>query len=146
MKGEMAQIKKAEEVHTSISRLDIITRKLFGLLYYLEKNTSPDIDVDSQRAAIKTIAGEKYDNLIKTIEPYKDELLLEAEITYGSKKVEDLKKDLIELMLNFEDDIIRGEFAEVMKSATPTEENNARLNALNKRRLELENKRKIYNI
>jgi hypothetical protein len=145
MKGEIAQIKKAEEVHISISRLDIITRKLFGLLYYLEKNTSPDIDVDSHRTTIKTIAGGKYDNLIKTIEPFKDELLLEAEITYGSKKPEELKRDLAELLLNFEDDTIREEF-NTISSDIHSEETFKKIDTLNKRRKELENKRKIYNI
>ena len=145
MKGEIAQIKKAEEVRTSISRLDIITRKLFGLLYYLEKNSSPDIDVDSHRTTIKTIAGEKYDNLIKATEPFKDELLLEAEITYGSKKGEDLKKDLAELLLNFEDDTIREEFNTV-NTDIHSEETFKKIDALNKRRKELENRRKIYNI
>lgn len=143
LKGEIAQVVKAEISKNTASRLDSIARKLFGLLYYLEKNPISTIDVDSHRATIKNIAGEKYETLIKNTEPLKFELLLEAEITFGSDiSIKDLERGLNELMINFEDDLIREEFAEAMKLAIPSEENNDKLNRLNKRRLELENKKK----
>ncbi len=140
MKGEIAQIKTQEVLKSSASRLDSITRKLFGLLYFLEKNPISSISVDSQKTIIKEIAGEKYDNLIKNTEPFKDGLLLEAEITFGSSTKE-IEKDLKELLINFEDDLIREEFNEV-DSNIHSEETYKKINELNKRRLSLENKKK----
>ena len=139
-----AETRVFEAIKNTSSKLVSIFRKFFGILYFLEKNPIPDIDVFSHSTNIKKIAEEKYDNLIKEIEPFKDELLLEAEINYGSKNVnsEDLKKDLEELMVNFEDELIREAFIEVMKTGVTSEENNEKLNKLNKRRSEIENKRK----
>jgi DNA primase len=143
IKNEVVQVKKEEQIKNNSSRLDTITRKLFGLFYYLEKNPDLSINVDSNIATIKQISGDKYDNLIKNIEPFKNELLLEAEITFGTNKenIKDLKKilheSLNELMINFEDDIVREEFAEVMKSGIPSDQE--KLNRLIKRRQEIEN-------
>lgn len=137
MKGEVAQVRKEEEVKSSSTRIDAITRKLFSLFYYLQKNPESNLDVDSKIATIKQISGNKYDNLIRNIEPFKDELLLEAEITFGVAKGKDLSKALEELMINFEDDLIREEFSEIMKSGTPSDQE--RLGKLIKRRQEIEN-------
>ncbi len=114
MKGEVAQVAKAEVLKNTTSRLDSITRKLFGLLYYLEKNPISSIDVDSHRAIIKKIAGEKYDVLIRNVESSKDELLLEAEVTFGSSAGNDLERGFNELLINFEDDVVREEFDKAM--------------------------------
>jgi DNA primase len=130
----------------AFSRLDSINKKLFGILYYAESNNLPNIPVNIYKDNIKNIVGERYDSLVNSIEQYKNELLLEAEIAFGSKddlkKEEDLKKDLNELMFNLEDEYIRGEFVEVMKSGITSKENNEKLHVLNKKRFELENKRK----
>lgn len=107
-----------------VTRLDRISRKLFGLLAYLRDRsttvvadakapaTAP-IDVDSIYASIKIIAGaERYDNLIRQIEPLKSELVLEAEVFFGSEK--DIQKHIDELLLNFEEDIIKQDFSAAM--------------------------------
>ncbi len=120
MKGEVASVKKIEAQHTASTRHDAIVRKLFGLFYYLDKNPSPSIDVESLRTSIRTIAGENYDNLIKSIEPFKDELLLEAEVTFGLD-VKGLQDDLNELMVNFEEDLIRKELGDAIEKLTRAE-------------------------
>lgn len=141
MKGEVAEVRKEENQKNDSSRLDAISRKLFGLFYFLQKNPDSNIDVNSYIESVKKIARERYDNLIKNTDPYKDELLLEAEITFGQRK--DLKKELDELMINFEDDLVREEFSEIMKSGKPNDP--TRLSELIKRRQEIENilKKKI---
>ena len=64
------------------SRLDIISRKLFGLLAYLAREKT--LDVDGYYATIKTVAGdERYNNLIQATTPSLDELTLEAELFFG---------------------------------------------------------------
>jgi DNA primase len=103
------------------SRLDVISRKLFGLLAYFDREKS--FDTSGPYAAIKDIAGlERYNNLISTIEPVKNELILEAEIFFGtgSDPVK-IKKDIDELLLNFEEDIVREDFAKAMNELSRLE-------------------------
>jgi DNA primase len=141
IKRGVAEVRTVLKRTNTLSQLDSITRKLLGLLYFLDKNPKAGINVEEYNASIKTIAGEKYDNLIKSIEPYKDELLLEAEVTYGSNS--DYKDELLELLINFEDNLIREEFDKI-STDIHSEETFNKLNNLNKRRLEIENKRKNH--
>ncbi len=135
MKGEVIQVQKQEEIKNTSSRLDAITRKLFGLFYFVDKNPIPNIDIDGHRATIKQIVGNKYDSIVKSVEPCKDELILETEITFSNSR--DVVESLRELMINFEDDCVREEFAEIMKTGKPSDPE--RLTQLIKRRQELEN-------
>ena len=152
MKGAVAEVRNVEQQKTALTRTDAITRKILSSLYYLDKNPIPGIDVDSHRASIKKIAGEKYDNLIHQMEPFKDELLLEAEVTFGSKTVnaKDFEKDLNELIFNFEEDIVRQEFSEsmdkLMKAERQKDEKNIvelteKMSLLTKRMNELSKKK-----
>ncbi|MDQ5893291.1 MAG: primase, partial [Patescibacteria group bacterium] len=115
LKSVVAEVRKVEQMKTASTRLDAIVRKLFSSLYYLDKNPISGIDIDSHRATIKKIAGDRYDNLAQQMEPLKNELLLEAEVTFGSIAiVKDFERDLNELVFNFEEDIVRQEFSEAM--------------------------------
>lgn len=132
--GQTGQLTPQNGIVSSIAqvtRLDRISRKLFGLLAYLRDRsttvvadaqapaTAP-IDVDSIYASIKTIAGvERYDNLIQQIEPLKSELVLEAEVFFGSEK--DIQKHIDELLLNFEEDIIKQDFTAAMAELARSE-------------------------
>ncbi len=106
-----------------VTRLEHITRKLFGLLAYLDHSKTSEktsTDTDGIRAAIKHIAGDdRYENLIKEIEPFKHELILEAEILFGKSKEQN--KHLDELLLNFEEDILRLDLAKVFGEITRLE-------------------------
>lgn len=103
-------IKNAKE-NTDI-RINEIARKLFGLLWFLEKNNN--ININDHIANIKKIADHKFDEMVNTLSSYKDELLMEAEILYGGKLIGEVKKDLEELIINFEEDIVRQEFSMAM--------------------------------
>lgn len=138
---DLENIKKIEDKNTGSTRLDNITRKLFGLFYYLEKNPISRIDLEVYKQNIRKIAGKKYDDLVKSVEPYKDELLLEAEIVFGEKS-ENIIKEINELMINFEEDLIKEEYSELMKPGSVSKNNDESLNILNKRKLEIENKKK----
>ncbi|MEK7095482.1 MAG: DNA primase [Patescibacteria group bacterium] len=126
---QKSQIKEVEAVHNvqaTTTRLDSISRKLFGLLLYLERNKISGFDVTGVYDSLHNIVGQdKYDHLVVQMKPFTDELLLEAEIVYGSKKDDNahLKKDLDELLLNFEEDVIRQEFAETMAKLAFSEKN-----------------------
>ena len=97
-----------------VSRLDLISRKLFGLLAYLAHEKL--LDVDGIYATVQQIAGdERYHNLIRRVELVKDELSLEAEIFFGTEKdIRRHQKHIDELLLNFEEDIVREDFALAM--------------------------------
>ncbi len=139
MENEVKEIKEVEKQKNNSSRLDFISKKLFGLIFYLEKNPISDIDIEIYKNNIKEILGEKYKDFMSKMEIFKDELILEAEVTFGDPK--DLKKDLKELMINFEDDLIREEFSEAMKTPDSLKENSQRLNDLIKRRSDLEKRK-----
>jgi DNA primase len=112
-------INESVVVNTISTRRDAISRKLFGLLYYLEKNPIPNIDIDGYNSTIKKIVGEKYESLIKGIEAFKEELILEAEV--GISESTDILKNLNELIFNFEDDVVRRELSESMNELTKAE-------------------------
>jgi DNA primase len=96
------------------SRLDIISRKLFGLLAYLAREKT--LATDGIYAAIKTVAGdERYNNLIQGTQPSLDELTLEAELFFGQEtKKEKMQKIVDEMLLNFEEDVLKEDFADTM--------------------------------
>lgn len=110
--------------NVQVSRLDVISRKLFGLLAYL-KAEERGIDSKAYEASIKRIAGpERYHNLIKELEPFKHELMLEAEVFFGHDK-KNLSKHADELLLNFEEDIIRRELTSSMNELSKAEKSKA---------------------
>lgn len=116
-------------------RLNSIARKLLGLFLFIEKNSDKinisNLDIKENRKQVLNIAGGKYVSLITDIESYKDELILESEVIYGSSMGDEvsseLKKrlieDLNELMLNFEEDIVRQEFSLAMSELSKAERN-----------------------
>ncbi len=86
--------------------LDSISRR-FGLLVNISHKSIVDI-----HSTLKHIAGdERYNILIKEIEKYKDELLLEAELLFDKNP----EYHIEELLLNFEEDIIREEMTELLR-------------------------------
>ncbi|MEK7184649.1 MAG: hypothetical protein AAB683_00740, partial [Patescibacteria group bacterium] len=104
------------------SKINTIARKLFGLFLFLEKQSDNTIDISIHRDIVKKIAGDKYDDILQVLESHKDELLLEAEVNYGAgldKK--ELLEDLDELVINFEEDIVREEFAIAMAELAKAE-------------------------
>ena len=111
-------------------RLDIIMRKLFGLLAFAEKNTDKVfLDPKEFYKHIHEITGDDYEKVIGEVEPFRDELVLEAEITYGDGH--DIGKELAELLFNFEEDVLKKKLAEVMNdlAAAEREKNAEKSNA-----------------
>jgi DNA primase len=133
------------------ARLDIVARKLFGLLAFAEKNADKiTIDSKEYRKQIKEITGDEYERIIAETEPFKDELILEAEITYGDGH--DIGKELAELMINFEEDILKKKLTSAMAdlAAAEREKNVEKSNSaaklcheLSKKLVEVGKRRKI---
>jgi len=94
-------------------RLDMVARKLFGILTSIQKNPEKSsIAANGYFERIKDITGAEYEKIMGGIEPFKDELVLEAEITYGEGR--DIRQELDELMINFEEDILKDRLAVAM--------------------------------
>ena len=101
-------------------RLDIIVRKLFGLLAFAEKNQDKvSLDPKKYHEQIKEITGDEYQNIVGDVEPFKDELIFEAEATYGDGH--DISKELAELMVNFEKDVLKKKLAQAMNDLAAAE-------------------------
>lgn len=93
------------------SRIDMVQRRLFGLLSLIEKNDNTQ--ADKYRDKIKTIAGNNYKNIIEKIEPHLSDMVFEAESFYGDDKGR-WNIHMSELLVNFELDIINEELIQTM--------------------------------
>lgn len=93
------------------SRIDMVQRRMFGLLSLIEKNDNTQ--ADKYRDKIKTIADSNYKNIIEKIKPHLSDIVFEAESFYGDDKNR-LHIHMDELLANFELDIINEELIETM--------------------------------
>ncbi len=88
-------------------------RRLFAILYLLESGAMPVKPPEEFKQELTKITGPE---IFKTLENQfaleKQELLLEAEITYD--KEDTLRKDIIELLKRLEEDILKRQYAETM--------------------------------
>ncbi len=118
----VAGVEKIGEKNGIESKINTVVRKLFGLLSYLEKEPENSALIAGHREDMKRIAGSRFENMLSTLGPYKNELLLEAEVNYGlGADKKEVLKDLEELLINFEEDIIRQEFAIAMAELAKAE-------------------------
>ncbi len=118
----VAGVEKIGEKNGIESKINTVVRKLFGLLSYLEKEPENNALIAGHREDMKRIAGSRFENMLSTLGPYKNELLLEAEVNYGlGADKKEVLKDLEELLINFEEDIIRQEFAIAMAELAKAE-------------------------
>lgn len=119
LKSEIA----ASAATPSIARIDIIARKLFGLLAFAEKSAGGGekgiVDAKKYEQELKAISGDDYARIAAEIAPFRDDLILEAEITYGEgHKIE---KELAELMINFEEDLLKRRLSGAMAELAAAE-------------------------
>ncbi|MFA6553902.1 MAG: CHC2 zinc finger domain-containing protein [Candidatus Paceibacterota bacterium] len=95
----------------SAHRLDLVERRMFGLLNLME--TSGIADAKEYRERIKKIAGDIYEDKINKITPMMGDLSFEAEAFYGNEK-DRFNIHMNELIFNFEEDLINKELIETM--------------------------------
>lgn len=97
---------------------DAIARRLWGAVYFAQSNPDTGIDVDGTIAAIKKIAGDSFDAIEAVLLPLKGELLTEVEVLYSNTP---LKNVVDELLLNFEEEIVRQAFTRAMVALAKSE-------------------------
>jgi len=100
------------------SRVDMIQRRLFGLLSLIEKSDA--INGVKYRDKIKLITGDNYENIIGKIEPHIGDMSFEAESFYGDDKGR-WNIHMSELLANFELDVINEELILTMSKLRQAE-------------------------
>ena len=103
-----------------VSRLDLVEKRLFGLLFLMEKE-GDDRSVTYKEKVVK-IAGDAFQGYIDRAQPIKSDILFEAETFYGIDK-EKWASHIDELLLNFEEDLISKELVSTMQELKISEKN-----------------------
>ena len=109
-------IAKAKTSSEMGKRVDLIERRLFGLIFLMEKEGLND-QVSSINDQVKKMAGDSYSSRLKSAEENIGDLMFEAESFFGSVAGENGKnwdKSAKELLKNFEEDILSDEIVNTM--------------------------------
>ena len=109
-------IAKARTSSEMGKRVDLIERRLFGLIFLMEKEKLND-QVSIANDQVKRMAGDSYEARLKLAETNKGDLMFEAESFFGTDPGESGKnwdKSAKELLKNFEEDILSDEIIGTM--------------------------------
>ena len=105
-------IPKARTSSEMPRRVDLIERRLFGLLFLMEKEKLND-QVTKIKEQVKKMAGDSYDTRVKLANENKNDLMFEAESFFGTD-AKNWEKPMKELLSNFEEDILSDEIIVTM--------------------------------
>jgi DNA primase len=121
---------------SSSSHVDLVERRMMGLLTLLEKVGSAD--APAYRENIKSIAKATYDALVKKTEPIYSDLQFEAEAFFGTDQTK-WSLHMKELLVNYEEHIIAEELIRTMHELRAAEKagDSARMGELAKQCHEL---------
>jgi DNA primase len=105
-------------IRVASTRLDLVERRMFGLLHLLESIQSPK--VPEYHEQIKLIAGASYDERVQRIQTLLGDVVFEAESFYGNEK-DRWDFHMIDLMSIFEEDLINAELVSTMQDLKSAE-------------------------
>ena len=105
-------IPKARTSSEMPRRVDLIERRLFGLLFLMEKEKLND-QVTKIKEQVKKMAGDSYEARVKLANENKNDLMFEAESFFGTD-AKGWEKPMKELLSNFEEDILSDEIIQTM--------------------------------
>ncbi len=107
------------------SRKTAIEKKILGIIYWQESKNSPSEDLAVFKDKLKTILGEeRLAELFAASEASKGDLIFEAELSY--EKADNLPKEIDELLLNLEEEILKEKLTLAMKKLYNAEKNKAK--------------------
>jgi len=95
-----------------VSRIDLVERRLFGLLGLMRKNGMPIVETYEKK--VKEILGESYAEYQNKIEPILSDCIFEAEALFG-KETDKLDYHMKELLTNFEIDLVTEQIIDTMQ-------------------------------
>jgi DNA primase len=97
-----------------------IERRLLGIIFWQESLPHPDVDIASLKGEIAKRVGQEYfEKLVTLLEVEKEVLIFEAESYYAS--AEKLSGDIVELLDNLYDDVLRGRLARLLAELSHAE-------------------------
>jgi DNA primase len=99
---------------------DNLERRVFSVLFYLEDPSDPPREMNEYLNRLSLIRGGQYlKERAAEFEPFRNEMILEAEILYSQSKSG--KKDLDELLSRYEEDHLKVEFAKALRALQEAE-------------------------
>jgi DNA primase len=103
-------------------RIDLIERRLFGLLALMAKEKTPErmAKVDQYKELIRNTAGATYEARAERARAMVDDLLFEAEAFFGNDE-KHWEKHMRELLANFEEDLMNEELMTTMQELRAAE-------------------------
>ena len=90
------------------SRQDDLCKRFFSILFWGGESGDKDFVLIKKEDLIKSIGQVEFDKIKDFYEPFKDELIFEAEKWYSNKDNE-LEKDTEEIILNLEEEILNSQ-------------------------------------
>ncbi len=118
-RGGSADVAVSPQASSSAApQLDLIVRRMFGLLSHVEKK-APE-DGKKYWGEIQKIAGTSYATLWSAVEPLMSDFAFEAEAVFGND-AEDWQRHMKELIINFEEDVINQELITSMNELRQAE-------------------------
>lgn len=87
------------------SRRDSLEKRLFGIIFWDSKKEGESEIKQLSENFRENIGIEVFDEMTKAHEPFSDTLAFEAEMWYGGK-IDELNRDIKEVMLNLEEEIL----------------------------------------
>ncbi len=131
---------KVEE-KTTISRRDSLINRLFGIIFWNEKAPIKGLNIEELLQKFKGKIGIEIFNKIKEAhEPFAENLAFESEMWYGSK-TDDILRDIIELTLNLEEEILNDE--RILLQPLDSEEKLTKFDNITKRIQEIKQSRSL---
>ncbi|MDQ3014938.1 MAG: DNA primase [bacterium] len=113
-KGSLSNDPVKEVKAETQPRKGSIERALFGIIYWQEKQSSAVINLLDIRSALGTIIGtERVKHLEKELEPVKEELIFQAEVSYQQSP--HIKQHTDEFVRNLKEEYLKEEFGEAMR-------------------------------
>ena len=125
--ASLGALRPTQTMSTAANRLDLVERRLFGLLFLMENANDPQAiaQAATYRDQIAKIAGESYAERNKKAEAMKSDLLFEAESYYGSVP-EERVVHIKELIFNFEEYLINEDLVKTMQDLRDAEKKGER--------------------
>ena len=109
MKEKIREEGKEEEKKTpdkqNIFRKDYILRRLLGIILWQRQVKNPVVKAEESLEKIGEILGISTEEALSSVKEIAPELIFEAEVFYGNEV--DVKKDLLELLSNLEEEYLK---------------------------------------
>ena len=144
-KYEKKEIELAKESESKIFRKDYIERRLLGIILWQKTLTKPIVDIEKILKELAVVLNMEPDKILEKTKDNAEDLIFEAEVFYNDN--ENLKKDIIEMLANLEEEKINEEMEKKMQELRMTKNRESEtlilkeINELKKRKEEIKSGR-----